>query len=761
MKRERVGITREKAKEKVSEEKTLDTFSQRMEKDLVARLFKEDYDKAIKDGGEGEEEYIIKDTHSKGDGLWDVSSEDEVGYFDPTLSYELTGYRPISMTDGLDFDPDVFRGPAITFDKTGSYTEYPPGGKPYNDYWREQFTRCKEGLTVGKYRVTGDHYFFINFYRMQAINVGGKKAITGRSQSFPSFLAKQYEFFHYVELCEYIGKDVCMLKARGLGFSEMIASLGARPFITNKGYRSMYTAASSGMLEPVLDKCWTQINWLASNTNGGMKRLRQKVDNLRKKRASMVDSEGNEFGSLAEIEGVVADNPRKVRGQRTERLFFEEGGSNPFSILSWIQGTALVELGGAKVGCKFIGGTGGDQGPGLAGLTKIFNNPNSFQVLPYKNYHSRDGKVQYTGFFLPAHEFALNPEYLDKRGVTDSVRFKEYYESKRRTMEGSDLLDYCAEYCFTPDEALLRQGENAFNSAIIADRLTQIRVHKQGVKPEPMALLWDRGDNDKTSMDKVRAQHDPKSKLLVIEPPKLDKDGNVMKNLYVAGIDSIDMGTGDSATDTDVSDFCLVVKKRQFGLEPAKYVAIYKDRPRDIRYAYDMAMKILTWYNSKALLEYTKISIHMYFTEKNKRNLFMQRPKIAMTNMAKGTRVKKDLVGLQAHPTFIKHGLDLIDTYVNDFCYEIDYEEMLEQLLNYSYVMKRKFDIVAAMIMSEIADEDLYGTAATSVSNVSSQWKDFGYYIDDDGIKRFGAIPDKKILYAGHDNTREYYSKVY
>ena len=27
-------------------------------------------------------------------------------------------------------------------------------------------------------------------------------------------------------------------------------------------------------------------------------------------------------------------------------------------------------------------------------------------------------------------------------------------------MEGSDLLDYCAEHCFTPDEALLRQGDN-------------------------------------------------------------------------------------------------------------------------------------------------------------------------------------------------------------------------------------------------------------------------------------------------------------
>jgi hypothetical protein len=31
---------------------------------------------------------------------------------------------------------------------------------------------------------------------------------------------------------------------------------------------------------------------------------------------------------MSEIEGIVADNPGKVRGDRTERLIFEEAGSN-------------------------------------------------------------------------------------------------------------------------------------------------------------------------------------------------------------------------------------------------------------------------------------------------------------------------------------------------------------------------------------------------------------------------------------------------
>ena len=58
-----------------------------------------------------------------------------------------------------------------------------------------------------------------------------------------------------------------------------------------------------------------------------MKRLRQKIDNI--KRASLVDSEGIEFGRMADIEGITADHPRKIRGERVDRLLFEEAGSNP------------------------------------------------------------------------------------------------------------------------------------------------------------------------------------------------------------------------------------------------------------------------------------------------------------------------------------------------------------------------------------------------------------------------------------------------
>lgn len=120
----------------------------------------------------------------------------------------------------------------------------------------------------------------------------------------------------------------------------------------------------------------------------------------------------------------------------------------------------------------------------LDGLATMFANPEGYNILPYKNTDTDDGNPEYTAFFLPAHRFSLKAEFLDKRGVTDSKRFKEYYEQERKKLSGKDLFDYCAEHCFVASEALLKQGSNTFDSVTIADRLTQLRIQKIGVKPQ-------------------------------------------------------------------------------------------------------------------------------------------------------------------------------------------------------------------------------------------------------------------------------------
>lgn len=79
--------------------------------------------------------------------------------------------------------------------------------------------------------------------------------------------------------------------------------------------------------------------------------------------------------------------------------------------------------------------------------------------------------------FIPAYEFALDPKYVDHRGVTNSIEFKNIM--KQKSINGRTRSSYfCAEYCFTPNEALLKQGDNLFNAELLSDQITQIRVLK-------------------------------------------------------------------------------------------------------------------------------------------------------------------------------------------------------------------------------------------------------------------------------------------
>jgi hypothetical protein len=55
----------------------------------------------------------------------------------------------------------------------------------------------------------------------------------------------------------------------------------------------------------------------------------------------------------------------------------------------------------------------------------------------------------------------------------------------------------------------------------------------------------------------------------------------------------------------------------------------------------------------------------------------------------------------------IDHQTDLIATYVEDYCHNIWFLEFLEQLSQYTDEGKGAYDIVAAMGMCEIADEEL------------------------------------------------------
>ena len=689
---------------------------------------------------------------------WDYYKEDPIDYFDTGKSYEITGYKPIDMTHGLDFEIEPFLSARRTKESTGEYCSAPMGTKLFNDFWNQEYERCRNGMTVNGYTITGDNYFFINYYQLKLVN-SGVKAGSGRGYGFAEFYVCQYEYFHYLELCRVLKKNAIGLKSRYMGFSEIGSCIIFNTYNCRASSRGIVTAQQEGYVTATLEKAWRQMDYCNTETNNGFKKLRQKLNSSMSRRASVLTG-NDETGWMSEITGIVADKPNKIRGDRTDILIMEEFGSWPNSKKAFIQAEALCSGNGDKFGIILGWGTGGDSGSALAGLSDIFLHPVANNVLPFRHNYTASGDYVVTGFFIPSYKMVS--KFKDNRGWCDPTKGREHYEKERqiRAIDPNGLMIYCAEYCFTPEEALAMEGENQFNKALLSEQLTQIKIHHV-VSPygeiDNGVLDYERGTN------KVKFIRDPLGKVHILEHPKSDESGNAYRNLYVAGIDSIDIGMSETSINTDdPSQFCIVVKKRAFGMEPPTYVAFYKDRPNNINEAYKQALCLLQYYNCKAVLESTKVSLLTWMRSKGAASLYlMKRPRACLPDVDRG---RSNLYGAQASPAVIQHGLDLIENYINDYSQEIWFIEMLEDFISYSYENKRKFDIVAACQMCELGDEELTGVTAKSTDIKVKKLPMLGYYTDEYGKKQYGVIPDRDIHETKWDdddiNTNNVYKGV-
>lgn len=701
---------------------------------------------------------------------WDVKKDDPIPYFDANLSYELTGYKPINKYRGLDFNPSWFTEARDTFVRTGHYTRFRRNSRSWRAFWKEQFIRCKYGMTSHGYTITGDHYYFLNFYRLKDLD-NVEEAGMGRQEIFPNFLEGQYEWFHYLKLARKLRMNACMMKARGAGYSEIEASIISNSYNVIKGSINVCTAFAQTQLDKLLEKVWANINWLYYNTDGGIAHLSQAKNSNYLRRAShyeIRDGQKIEVGWGSQIQGIITNEPGKLRGDRTDILMFEECGLWPQFTKAYTQADALVGQIGRQWGLRLMGGTGGETGPQMEGLRKMYYEPQLFGVLPYRHNFTKNGEYAITSFFLPAFRTIKELSLLDSRGWLDDEDGKAYFNKTRdlKAQDPKEFTTFCAEYCFDGEEAFSLEGNNKFNKILIAEQLANIRIHKDSPKPERGTLeyIFKNGQHSRENITGLRWIKNNSGDVQIIEHPiwtqvSYDEEGNELKyekmnGLYVAGIDSIDLGMEDtSALTKDPSNFCIVIKRRQFGLKDPTYVAMYKARPNDVRDAYKTAIKLLQYYNCKANLEATRVSMLSWAREKKYLNYFMYRP---VATYPAGNNPKRRTIGTPASVAIIDHQTDLIRDYVNDFCHNIWFEEMLDELSRYTDEMKRKFDIIAAMGLCELGDEDMMGVTPRQIENTDNSFQDFGYYIDPEtGYRRQGVIP-KKIKTIATINSISY-----
>lgn len=708
---------------------------------------------------------------------WDVPLGQQIDYFDANLSYELTGYKPINKYKSLDFNPNWFTEARDTFNRTGHYTEYRYGSKAFHEFWKEQYTRCKYGMTVNGYTITGDHYFFLNFYRLKDL-VNVTEAGSGRNEIFPNFLEGQYQWFHYLALAKKLRLNACMMKARSAGYSEIEAAIISKSYTVIKGSVNVCCAFASTQLDKLLEKIWANIAFLDNNTDGGFAKGRI-IDSVYLKKSGqfkMLNGVKTPVGWLSSIQGIVVDKPGKLRGDRTDVLMFEECGLWPNFTKAYTQADALVGQIGYQFGIRLLGGTGGESGAQMEGLRSVYYNPTVYGVLPYKHNYTQTGDTTISSFFLPAFKTIKETHLLDSRGYISDEDGKKYFDRIRavKASDPKELVTYCAEFCYNAEEAFSLEGDNKFNKVLIAEQLTKIRALKQcpPIDIGYIEYLYKDRKHIRENITGFKWIPNRSAPIKILEhpiwtlPPKVDENGkviwspptDVVDNLYVIGIDGIDIGKSQTSEATkDPSDFCLVVYKRAYGLEPPQFVAIYKDRPNDVREAYKITFKLMQYYNAKVNIEATRQGILPHARELGYLSYFMKRPKATLQESARNTNKQ---FGTPATAAIIDHQTDLIADYINDYCHLIWFDEMLDEFNRYTDENKRKFDIVAAAAMALLANEELSGRTPKFKEVQEETWQDIGYYTDENGIKRYGIIPQNRQLNIQANHWRNYDDSV-
>lgn len=524
-----------------------------------------------------------------------------------------------------------FREAALDFQKNkGRYTLAPIGSKEWWEYWEEQERRCLFGYTVGDITITGRHYFYLNFTRIQ--KTLGKGKTERKIEDFPSFWAIDYdwwwykeiawsgcspEFLKYLQLSKdpiYLGgaRHLSCLKTRRGGYSYKEGADGGYNYNFIPNSKNYFFAGLEQYLivDGILNKAQVNLDWLNKHTDGFWLKNRQKRNSLMHQKASYIDNvDKQEKGTFSEIIGLVIDDPNKVRGKDGVKVTFEEAGSFPDLKAALDIIVPSVRAGSTLTGQITVFGTGGEEGSDIEGLDEIFNDPTTYDMLPFVN-DWEDFEETECGVYIPC--YYANPTHMDSDGNIDieaAIADDDAERAKAKNAKDPKKIDRrIAEFSRTPTEALLRVSVNNFpvqealyqRSRILRSREVQGSIlHGDLIRTEKGVEFQVKPDN--VARPLIKYPHNKNMDLTgcisIFYKPHIGL-GGIPNDLYFITVDPF---YDEDAKDTTSLGAVYVHKRKHPDTSPLQecIVACYVARPNSMNTFYENLFKLADFYNCK------------------------------------------------------------------------------------------------------------------------------------------------------------------
>lgn len=577
--------------------------------------------------------------------------------------------------EGWWINTEYFREEAIAFIKNGYYTSAPWGSPDWVAYWSEQLERTKNGYSVGGVRITGDHYFYLNFSQIRVT----KKDNTGKRRKmdfFPDFWDADYNFFHFVEIARHGiseeelvklqldsvplfiegGKHLIVGKARRKGYSYKNAAILANRYNNSRGYRSLVAGYDKKYsIDGTMQMVRNNLNFLNKHT--GWAKKRDQYDRRDHVRASY-KVEQNQIATFKGYQSEVVsytfkDNPDAARGKDFDYVIMEEIGAWPDSKSALAAIKPCVEDGDYVTGLITAFGTGGDMDSGTRDFSEMFYDPEPYDFLPFENIWDEDAAFgDRCGYFVPT--YVTRPGKVDQAGNSLIQEAKAEELARRAEILGGKsgaqvLRKHVQENPMEPSESFLTSAGNDFPVKELTQQLGIVRG--QG-----LATKYGTACHIIRTQEGVKLKPDLKGELTPINQYPLKKEsigvigleGAVVvwefpikdppRGLYKIGYDPYRQ---DQSEDPSLGAIYVYKSSNEFSYTSDMLVAEYVGRPEEMDDCHRIAEMLAEVYNTEIMHENEIKDVKSYFSRVRKLHLLARQPDDVISAAVKKSKVNR------------------------------------------------------------------------------------------------------------------------
>lgn len=613
---------------------------------------------------------------------------------------------------------------------TESFSPVPTEGIPprdsmyYESFWLENREYILNGYSSGGKTITGDHYWYLNFWPIRGLNrKTGRKGIIN-----PRFLDMDAEYFYWVDQARIQQKGITVVKARQKGFTEKHAAMGGKEFSFFPASQVVYVAGQEFYTTQIMNATKRGLNDLI-NTEYYKRRSPDRDDYIMasyKELVTLPDGSKQEKvkGYLSEIYAITAkNNPQAVSSKSPSLIVFEEAGIFPGLIATYrfVEPSLVSE--GVMTGLPIVVGTGGEM-KHAKDFEKMFFEPEAFNMLSFDlslyDDEIESGKKQ-VGFFVPATKYRIideNGNSLLEESMKDVMRV-------RSLKKGADQYTEIVSNPIKPTESFLIETGGYFGKEIAAmlnKRRSFINTHSEARKGIYGNLFWliqYPNDEEPRRVEYVgelkkgfrivgvewepgEDQFSDENPYYITEQPEVD--GSMADpELYISAIDSYDK---DKSHASESRGSCSMFKKfKNNKTSYRKFVARLFDRPEKSELFYERTAKLNFYYNirSRCLIEWSNILIFKWYERMGFEYMLAERPDLVISNWITNSTVN-NRYGID--PATKRHWLTLLKDYLSDpnNIEKLDDIEQISAFLYFKYDPKYNCDITISSALCLVQD---------------------------------------------------------